>query len=299
MAAIDRSSKESYQLVSFVHAGGAAYYTDWTSDVDFGGNTYISTPDMEVKWPKNDGVFSTEAAKIALPLNSVDATNNTFAERISNGAPHAEVTCTINEVVKATVPGPAQALNKPVSGTVGRVRRNYLRKRNKIQIQVVPIKAQIADINMGVPCFHLCGNNVGDAACKVDMTADTRTVTVAISVIDGREITILTNATVEGKADFYYHRGYMQFEGLNVGIQEWRDTAPLTFFLTEQPPAHWAGENVTLLAGCDQSIDTCRTRFEAPGGAPAGTLGNEVNFNGKGIGMPAYHPNFEDAPDCG
>lgn len=283
--ALDLSTKEAYHLVSFVHAGGAAYYTDWTSDVSFNGNDYISTPDMEVKLPANDGLFGEQVCNVAVPKTSGDATNDTFADRISNGQPHAETTVTVVEIVRPTVAGPSQNTNTLFVGEISRARRNFRKRRDKIQISALPIKSRLADISLGLPTMHHCINRLGDDGCKVDMTGSPRRVSAVITAIDGRKVTIQTNAAVEAQADRFYQRGFIQFEGLNVDTQDWRSADPLDFFMVRQVPDHWLNQVVVIVAGCDQTVETCRSRYS-----------NEDNFNGVGIAMPAYNPNFEDAP---
>lgn len=282
--AIDLSTKETYQLVSFVHAGGSAFYTDWTSDVTFGADLYISTPDLEVKLPTNDGLFGENVCSVAIPLTSGDSDNDTFASRVSNGQPHAQVTVTVSEILRATSPGPSRTVNTLFFGAVTIVSSNYRQRRDKIQLKCMPIKSRVATVAVGIPCHHLCGNNLGDDSCKIVLTGAKATPAIVAS-IDGREVTISSNATIEAQADRFYHRGFLRFEGLNIGIQDWRDSAPLVFNLVRQPPAHWDGETITAVSGCDKSIETCRDRYS-----------NEANFLGLGFAMPSYHPNFEDAP---
>lgn len=282
--AIDLSTKETYQLVDFVHAGGAAYYTDWTSDVPFGANLYISTPDMEVKLPVNDGMFGENECRVAVPLVTGNSANDTFADRISNGQPHAKTDCTVREVLRPTTPGPSQNVNTLFVGAVHISASNHRGRQDKVMIRCLPIKARVATVSMGIPCYHLCGNNLGDASCKVVLSG-AKAAPAVIDSIDGREVTIDTNATIEAQADRFYHRGFIKFENLFIGIQDWRSATPLVFNLVRQPPAHWTGATVTVVAGCDKSIETCRARY-----------GNEGNFLGLGYAMPSYHPNFEDAP---
>ena len=283
--AIDLATKETYQLVDFVHGGGAAYYTDWTSDVLYSGNLYISTPDMAVQLPINDGLFGEVECKVAIPLVSGDSDNDIFADRISNGIAHSPVTCTVREILKSTLAGPSQTVNIVFTGRMHITAKNHRGRQDKILLRCRSIKSQLATISMGIPCHHLCVNGLGDASCKVNMGIGNRVVAAVVSVIDGREVTISSNGVIEAAADRFFHRGYIKFEDLFLSIQEWRDTDPLKFFMVEQPPAHWVGKTVNVVAGCDKSIDTCRARFA-----------NEDNFLGLGISMPPYDPNIEGAP---
>lgn len=279
--AIDLASKESFQLVQFLHSAASNEYTDWSTDHQFSGKTYISTPDMEVKLPANDGLFGDQTCDIALPLIAGDD----FLAEISNGQPHASTDVIVREVIRSTVTSANTTVNTTFRGRVGAVIRNYRGRNDKILLRCKSIKSRVSTVSMGIPCHHLCVNNLGDASCKVDMTVSDRKVNVVVSAIDGRKLTVVTNAIIEAKPDLFFHRGYLRIGGLNIGIQQWTDSAPLDFLLTRQAPASWIGEVVSVFAGCDKSIETCRSRYS-----------NEDNFLGLGIAMPPYHPNFENAP---
>lgn len=283
--ALDLATKETYQLVGFVYGGGTAYYTDWTSDVPYNGNLYISTPDMEVKLPTNDGLFGEQPCNVSIPLVTGVSANDTFASRISNGQPHATIDCTVQEILKSTLPGPSQNVNTTFQGQVHDVNRNYRGRRDKVKMTCLPIKARLASIANGIPCHHLCSNNLGDASCKINLAVSNRSVSAVIASIDGREVTMAANGLLAGSPDRFFHRGYIKFENLYIGIQDWRSATSLVFNMVRQPPAHWDGETVLVVAGCDKSIEVCRARFS-----------NEGNFLGLGYAMPSYHPNFEDAP---
>lgn len=285
--AIDQAAKEAYQLVELVSGSGSAYYTDWTSDVPFNGNDYISTPEIKVTPPENDGIFSNKSCDIELPLVSGNSQNDTLAERISNGQPHAPVTVICREIVRPTVAGPSQNINTFFVGQVSRARRHIRGLQNRIQVKCTSIKARIETVALGVAADITCDNLVGDARCKIDLGINDRRVPVVVASINGRELTIQANATVSGKADRFFHRGFAEHQGLNIGIREWRSADPLKFELVRQAPAHWVGASIVVVVGCDGSIETCRTRHN-----------NESNFNGTGYGMPAYHPSFEDSPSA-
>ena len=280
--AIDLATKESYQLVDFVHGGGAAYFTDWTSDVSFGGNTYLSTPDMEVKLPENNGLLSSKECRVAVPLSS---DQNDFTQRASTGIAHAPITMTVREVLRSTLPGPSQTVNTPFTGQVEIVKRHHRGRTDKLLFTAVPITAKLDDVSMGLPAHHLCVHNLGDRGCKVNLGLSNRTVPVAVVSIDGRLLTVASNSIIEAKADRFFHRGFIRREGLNISIREWRSADPLAFELARQAPTSWIGNVVDVVAGCDKSIDVCRSRFDA-----------ESEFLGAGIAMPPYHPNWENAP---
>lgn len=291
VTALERSSKESFQLVSFRHAGGAVYFTDWTSDYDFEGNEYLATPDLEVRLPKNDGLLGENVCTVTLPLSSDP---DDFTARISSASAFAPTVCTVVEITRPTTPGPSQVVDTVFIGDVQLVRRNLRNNRNRIRLSCTTIKSRLDTVSLGEPCNHTCTNDLFDARCKVDRTI--HAVNVVVASIDGARVTINTNPTVAGKADRYFHRGYLEYQGLRIGIRDWRSTSPTEFNLVRRAPSWWVGQTVVAVAGCDKSIQTCRDRFAPIGGVPAGTTGNESNFNGRGYAIPAHNPQFENSP---
>lgn len=278
--ALDLSAKQEYLLVALTWDGGSRYYTDWTSDVPFEGNTYVSTPDMEVKLPINDGLFAAQDCRIAVPM--VDTVTD-FTQRVTSGLPFPRVTATVAEILRTVDGGPQTNVNRLFVGELVVGRRNYNRNRKKIVLQFLPIKAQLETIALGLPCTHQCIHYLGSPGCGIDMTLSPRKVTVTITAIDGKEVTIASHPTVEAQADYFYHRGFLQKNSLNISIREWRSHTPLKFYTVRQAPDFWVGQTLTLLSGCDGSKKTCINRYN-----------NEEHFLGLGYAMPAYHPNFEE-----
>jgi hypothetical protein len=278
--AIDLSDKETYTLISLTWDGGARYWTDWTSDIQFEGNTYTALPEMEVKLPINDGVFAEQDARIAVPL-SADLSD--ISQRLTSGLPHQDVTLRIVEIIQGIEAGSQRTVNRPFLGTVVRGRRNYQRSRNRIVLQALPIKAQLESVSLGLPCNHQCVHNLGDAGCGVSLAIGSgNRFNVVVSAIDGKELTISTNASVAAKPDRFFQRGFLQFRSLNLSIFDWTSEDPTKFILRRQAPDFWVGQTAILIAGCDGSITTCRDRFD-----------NEERFLGLGIKIPAYNPQFE------
>lgn len=277
--ALDMSEKEVIQLVEFTNDKESLFYTDWTSDYVYEGETYVSTPDMEVKLPVNDGLFTEQDCRVALPLSDDP---EDFTQTATCGLPYPPTHCTVREIIRPMDGGPQSSVHVTFQGRLAVYRRNYNGNRKKVVLQSLPIKSRISTVALGVPCNHQCGNNLGDAGCKVNM--DLHSSLVTITAIDGREVTI--NAAPQGKPDRYYHRGYFAFDGLHLGIREWRNAASggdeTKFFVVRRPPSYWLGKQVRVFAGCDKSPETCGSRFN-----------NLENFLGLGFSMPAYHPNFE------
>lgn len=119
-----------------------------------------------------------------------------------------------------------------------------------------------------------CGADLGDARCKVDLSAPALrgngTVAAAASASS------FTAAGLDGFADGWFTAGRLVWSsganaGLAVEIKEHRVIAGTVRLSLWQAPSEplAAGDGFTVTAGCDKSFDTCRGRFA-----------NAVNFRG-------------------
>lgn len=281
---LDLAAKQSYYLVQFQWdgSGGEKLYTDWTSHVGYAGKTFTCTPSMEVKVPKNDGVFSKQDCRITLPLSS---TSTDFTQLVSNGLPFAPTSVTVYEIAKTVQGGPRTNVSIVFIGDVDTAVRNPEGKKDTIVLECLSLKSKLEDITLGVSCNHQCGNRLGDPSCKVDLSIENRTVNATVTAIDGQKVTVATNATISGKADYFFSQGHIKRNSVNLTIREWRSSDPLVFYMSRQPPTEWVGQVVQVVVGCDFTVETCRSRFN-----------NENEFNGRGFAMPAHHPVYEDVP---
>jgi len=287
--AISLADKDTYYLVKFKWTDSAAKtqtWTDWGQDVIHSdGLTYLSETSMQIKLPPNDGTLKAAPCTITMPLPD-PADPSDLRERIAE-TKHQAVEVEIVEVVIGVTGGENARIATVYRGRLSRVRKNASGHNGQIRLDFQSPKSQLA-IGSGLQCNHQCVNRLGDALCKVNLASYTDTGT--LTSISGGEVTI---TGLGSQLVRYYDKGYVSFEGLNISIRDWSDPDVTKFQLVRQPPAHWLNKTVSVTAGCDKSIDTCRNRFAPPGGPPAGTTGNEGNFNGIGIAIPAYNPVFE------
>lgn len=113
-----------------------------------------------------------------------------------------------------------------------------------------------------------CDARLGDARCGVDLTNPAfRAVATVVSIAGAR-------LTVSGLQDFahgFFARGFATLEGgrvLDVLAHTGGDPATLTFQTGPlSPPEH--GATLTVTAGCDKRLSTCRDKFA-----------NVINFQG-------------------
>jgi hypothetical protein len=271
MSTIGRSEKTSQLFLEFRYGDPAAptyaRFTDWTEDTILGSQSYDSTPDMEVRAPEISGILNDKTLQVALPLKV-----NGFTDRLSNGTPHSPIYVTLRELLRSLDGGSSEQQVVLFKGRVSRVIRNPNGRTNSVGIEAKSLKSQM-DVPMGLPANHQCVWTFGGRGCFVTVPTENGT----LATITGKTVTITGLA---GHADRYWHRGFVERQGLRLLIREWVNGT--SFELAKEPPADWATQTVKVYAGCDKTIETCRARWS-----------NEINFGGFGYAIPAYHPVFE------
>ena len=280
-SSIDKSRAIDYHLVSMEPVGGGTpqYFTDWNTDVlHTDGNTYVSMPDMEIEVPKNDGLFSGEEAIVTLEL---DDDTTSFTYRFSSPEPWPEVDVFIVHVVDDVEGGLPRTVSTLFMGQCNVVRRNPDGQSGVIEVRAVTLKELMNRARMGLQATHHCGNRFGDERCQIDLGANT--VSVTITNIDVGEVTV--TGVPGGKDDRHYQKGKLTYQGLTIRVLDWRSADPTKLIMTEQPPLSWLGQVVSLTAGCDKTIETCRSRWN-----------NENQSNPLGFSMPPYNPLTEGSP---
>lgn len=269
MTALDLAVKEAITLVEFTYGlSSASRYTDYTDEIVFNGQTYLSQPAIEVKWPVNKGTFEEAPCKIALP-------NDAFALAIASGIAFSPAYVVVRELTRDFI-GPASSkVLIPFRGRVTRTFKNFQGRDDKILFEALAIKSRL-NFPVSIPCNHHCAWTLFGRGCGLAGISNTGTITA----INGKEVTIAGLAPQAGK---YYQRGYVQRDGLRIPIHNWDTADPTKFYLSRFPPSTWLAALVGVVPGCDKTIETCRSRWA-----------NEANFGGIGYAIPAYHPVFED-----
>jgi hypothetical protein len=272
--AVDAPSKSTYALVRFTYGdpGSPSYkaFTNWSFDIP-GSPTYVSEPTMEVKPPENDGIFGGKTLDISLPLS-----NSWFADLVS-GTPQALVSVQVEEITVPDVGGDTSSRRIFFRGEMVRTIKNFQGRGNYSVAKFASIKSRL-DIPMGLAANHHCVWTLFGKGCIKGKTGFSNLLTV--DTIDGKVLTTTTSPARTGK---FFHRGYIEYQGLRIGIKDWSDSALDTFYMVKAPPTSWAGKVVTCWAGCDKTITTCRARFA-----------NEINFGGLGYAIPSHNPLIEN-----
>lgn len=272
--AVDAPSKSTYVLVRFTYGDPASpsykAYTNWSFDVP-GSPVYVSEPTMELKVPENDGILGGKTLDISLPL-----TNSWFATLVS-GVPHSPVFVQAEEITVPDTGGDTSSRRIFFRGQLVRTIKNFQGKGNYSVAKFSSIKSRL-DIPMGLAANHHCVWTLYGAGCLQPKGAHTSLLTV--DNIDGKVLTTTTSPAKTGK---YFHRGYIEYEGLRIGIKDWSDSELDTFYMVKAPPQSWIGKVVEVLAGCDKTTTTCNARFS-----------RLLQFGGFGYAIPSHNPLIEN-----
>lgn len=270
--AIDLQEKQTYQLLWLSHGGGDEFFTDWTSDVSYQGNTYLSRPTLEIKLPKNTGTLEDIRCTIEMTVEDGVLTN------LTSGDQHAEVEVTVYEKTIGTGTGPSGSTKTTFLGRVVLGTRNVNGKRGTVKLHCAPDKAMM-NVAMGEQINHFCRNALGDGRCQINMDSGVNSFFGTITAMTDRTLTISIGGTVTNTSLKYFHRGTIAFAGMRMLIRDWNSSDPETFLMVRRPPAAWLGQSVFISSGCDKSLQTCIDRYD-----------NEEHFRGNGFAIPSHNP---------
>ena len=280
---ISRPEKESYLLVEFRHGAGRATIERYT---DFGRDVlgFVSTPTMKVEIPPNGGEFGEREAKIVLPMDA-------FTARISDGLPHSPTFVVIEERTHGLAAGDEASVLVLFRGQVERAVRNYQGRTNQVALRALPLKSRL-DVRLGIQCniydeVRLFGPLSG-------LTQSSHDVLGQIASIDGKEVTLDTpNASITAPAapggvnDRFWERGWLERDGLRIGIHIWnRLDDPALFVMRQRPPADWVmagGSSILFVPGTHCTIEDSRDVWD-----------DEEHFLGLAYAMLNYNPIFEN-----
>lgn len=288
--AIDQSTKQSYTLIQFTVNGTPYRFTNWGTSIDPAGENWLSVPSLEVKWPNNVGTLNDAAATVRAMEDSSATMQALVDLLLENGAPAPEVGVLIKEVITSTTGGVEATTLVPYQGYVHRAVRNAEGRSKMVKFECVTQKS-LLEVNLGLPCGHHCifalfgkGCSVqGGAGQRGPQRADEIREDLAIIAISGKTIQLDEDPNIDAPKSLQY--GYVERDGVSIGIQNWDPLEPTVVLLRQEPPPSWLGNFVTVVPGCAKNADVCDDHWD-----------NLENFGGIGYAIPAYNPAFEDSP---
>jgi hypothetical protein len=274
--------KESFILVTFRYGDPSdpdfAKYAAWNRAFE----DFAATPEMDVEIPDNTGTFDEKEVRILLGVDD-------FTGPVSSGLPHSPMFLKIEEVTAGMFPGDAGSRKILYRGRITRTIRNFQGRNDTVAFFSLPIKSRI-DVPMGLQCNHHCAWRLFGRGCGLVETSHDQTGQIAS--MDGKEITISANAGITapiapgGDNTRFWERGYLEKDGLTIGIHIWSISDPTVFVLRRRPPDSWllAGVNsIRFLPGCHKTVEDCRNVWN-----------NEQHFGGFGYAMLPYNPLYQN-----
>lgn len=154
------------------------------------------------------------------------------------------------------------------AATIGEVRRSEF-----AFVAELRSLAHLFDQPRGDAFQRGCAADLGDARCMVDLSgAAFRSSGAVVALSHGAVVASLTD---EFKDDFFTNGRVVFTSGANAGViatvkSHRRSGEHASLYLWEQPAAPIVvGDALSLVAGCDKTVDTCRMKFS-----------NIVNFRG-------------------
>lgn len=236
--------------------------------------TFASVPSLAVDMGEISGSIEDKPTKI-----EILATKEPFASMVL-GFRHARVSVKIEHVD----PDHTSTLRTIFFGFVQTCTKNPGGRPGLIRATCGGVKAQLAQIRLGIPATSECQWQFGGFGCGVDRSTDTYTGTVTAlgDPSDNAVTLLLPGVTVPATQliNVKYRRGQVRVDGLSIPIRVSHEDG--RFELFSIPPPSWAGADCTLLPGCDKRYTTCKS-----------TWNNKEQFLGCGIAIPPRNPVFE------
>jgi hypothetical protein len=286
---LNLSNKQIRYLVEMLWSDDteSSHHTTWPSAVSYGGDSYLALPTMEIKLPANKGTLDEGMFEITFPQNK-----NANLDAMFQGNPFSPVYCNIYMQAIPNTNDPLKTTEVTITHVVGYNLRlatptkNPQRRGGLVKLEFVSPKNMLQTA-LGWPANFQCNWVLFGRGC--DLTAVEETVQLdAIDANDPKKVTLTghTHPMVApgGTPGKFWHRGYIEKDGIRIGIRDWDPADQTTFFLVKKPPSAWVGvgPSIRLVAGCDKTLETCRARWD-----------NEARFMGFGYKMPDYHPSHE------
>lgn len=247
-------------------SGEESYITNSPVSFIYGGHTYVPAPDMEIKPTPLTGDFSSGEYKIRNL-----STNLTLISGMATNLPYSKVSATVRELFydgDDNLTGSEYLFR----GFVYQCESRKARGRADL---ILRDHKYYTDTTAGVPCTELCAVSFfGDEVCQKTVHSEPHTV----DSISGYNLTV--GESLIDTTSFLFKNGYIENGAQRMKIKY--HESGTTFQMARPVPASWEGALVTVYAGCDRQLSTCRDIHN-----------NEERFLGLGISMVDYNPLYE------
>jgi hypothetical protein len=244
-----------------------ARYVRWETDLDTPLGIFVAAPELEIITGRQHGGMAD------VPATFVIDPRRAPMDKLLRPYEFATVYAAVGEC-DATRFG--DTYREWFAGEVGKTVENKHGKKRLCEGTVMGHKGALA-VPLGLPCLPTCANRLGDTMCAVDLGPYTHSALVAS--VEGFTVQVTPGMVYPSPG--YYVWGEAKFDALSIMIVQ--DSAEL-LTLMRRPPPEWAGNDITVVAGCNK-------RHDDPNGCPK--FNNLEHFMGLGVRMPAHNPQFE------
>lgn len=221
-----------------------SYYRDFV----YGGNTYTSIPEAR------SNLITADASQSSSDDFSVEIpATHALAQAYAGFIPPREVVVTVLRY-------------QPISNLAMAIGGGYVTalsfKGRMASFRVPGASDAFATQINAVSASRICNHILYDSLCTLDRAAFAVAATVIAITVDHKIVTV---STIGGHPDQWFQHG----EILHTTTQERRSISDQTGTVVKvtyrEPVSVGIGDSITLYAGCDHTIGTCKTKFSNVG----------------------------------
>lgn len=254
--------------------------TNWSADAELNGFAHVAMPDLQVEPIHSSGTLNERGCKMTMrmeidPATGLPLDEDDFLHLVSNGEPFPPTFVAVDMAIREAGGDDVVALHR---GQLYMARRNVNGRADLVSLESHSWKGQLG-VGMGIPITHLCWSTLGGKGCFLPGGLKQYHEQGVIESVDG------ATATITGLASHgpnrYWHRGFLELDGLRIDIRKWHKNDPTKFGLVRFPPKRWIGATVTVAPGCTKKRNRCEE------------WDNLQHFGGIGRAMPNRNPILE------
>ena len=248
--------------------GDFVYLTNSIDPVSYEGKDYLPMDGMEVSFPPVSSALDASECKI----QNISFASYVFLTQLANHMPFSSVEVVIMDASVDADTGVVTSVSYPFKGLLYQAMPEPLKGKMSL---ICKGWKYYTDIVAGVPCTEQCSwQYLGGKGCGAEVHSENHTV----DSVDG--LSMAVNGPLADTTTLLFNKGYAELGGVRIKIKY--HSSGLTFQMAKAPPADWVGKSVTLYAGCDRTLKTCRNIHN-----------NEANFLGLGYAMVDYNALYE------
>jgi hypothetical protein len=233
------------ELYTFTTSGGTIYrLTSFRRDFTHGGNTYTAGASSRSALTAQGATSSDDDFTIEVPAQH--PLSVTYSGAI---VPPRELYVTVDRLQRT-------------SGVALRIAEGYVSgpafKGRMASFRITMMSDLLAALVPGIGASRLCQHVLYDSRCGVGRGPFTVATTISTIASDRKSITV---ASIGGNPDQWFRHGEILFNVTTERRTVTNQVGTTIGFRFPLPSTIAGGAAVSLYAGCDHTIATCRTKF--------------------------------------